>query len=521
MNPLLQDNQSMTIHRLKSVLSALAALTLWAPSVSAEVRLHALFTDHMVLQRGQVVPFWGWADEGETVNVTFRGQIATTVAKNGKWIVYFPQQKAGGPEVLRVQGKNQIEVKDILVGEVWICSGQSNMEWPLRASFDSQGAIAASANPNLRLFSVPKLKADAPVENVNARWEESAPETVPGFSAVAYFFGRDLQKALGVPVGLIHTSWGGSPAEVWMSEAALAANPNHKRDILESYAGKVAQNKTAIAQWDKENAELKAAGKPLNKNKPGLGWKPTELYNGMIAPLLPYGIAGAIWYQGESNAVRAWQYRDLFAEMILNWRQDFYQPELPFLAVQLAPWDKNRKRSITEIAASPVDSDWAELREAQDYSAKVLKNVGIAVITDVGDKDDIHPTKKEPVGARLALAAQKIAYKKNLVWTGPTYDKVQFKNGKGVVSFKNIGSGLETRMGQVAGFSIAGADQKFHWAKAEIDGRKVVVSSAAVPQPVAVRFGWADYPVVDLWNQEGLPASPFRTDDFILTTKPK
>ena len=511
----------MTTHRLKPTWCALAALILWTASALADVRLHSLFTDHMVLQRGQIVPIWGWADEGETVNVIFRGQIATTTAQNGKWIVYFPKQKAGGPEVISVQGKNQIEVKDVLIGEVWICSGQSNMEWSLRASFESETAISTSANSQLRLFSVPKLKADAPVEDVKAHWEVSAPETVPGFSAVAYFFGRELQKSLGVPVGLIHTSWGGSPAEVWMSEAALSANPDHKRDILDSYAGKVGQIKDAIALWEKENTEAKAAGKPMTRNRPGLGWKPTELYNGMIAPLLPYSIAGAIWYQGESNAGRAWQYRDLFAQMILNWRQDFNHPELPFLAVQLAPWDKNRKRSIVEIAAAPGDSDWAELREAQDYSAKVLKNVGIAVITDVGDKDDIHPTKKEPVGARLALAAQKIAYKKNIVWTGPTYDQVQFKKGQAIVTFKNTGSGLETRMGQVSGFSVAGVDQKFHWAKAEIAGKKVIVSSTAVPQPVAVRFGWADYPVVDLWNNEGLPASPFRTDDFLLTTKPK
>lgn len=511
----------MTNQRFYQALCALAAFALWGTAARADVKLHALFTDHMVLQRGQQVPVWGWAEDGEAVSVTFRGTTSTTTAQGGKWIVYLPVQKTGAPAVLSVKGKNQIEVKDVLVGEVWICSGQSNMEWPLRASFDSQGAIAKSANTQLRLFTVPKLKADAPVSDVKSQWVECNPESVPGFSAVAYFFGRDLQKSLGVPVGLIHTSWGGSPAEVWMSESVLGANPDHKRDILDSYQGKVAGVNAAAALWDKENAAAKEAGKKMDRNRPGLGWKPTELYNGMIAPLLPYGIAGAIWYQGESNAGRAWQYRDLFAEMIMNWRQDFNQPELPFLAVQLAPWDKNKKRTIAEIAAAPGDSDWAELREAQDYSTLVLKNVGIAVITDVGDKDDIHPSRKEPVGARLALAARKIAYKQNIVWSGPTFDTANFKNGKGILKFKNTGSGLETHFGQVTGFSVAGNDEKFHWANAEINGKTVVVSSAAVPQPVAVRFGWADYPVVDLWNKEGLPASPFRSDDFPMITKPK
>jgi sialate O-acetylesterase len=241
----------------------------------------------------------------------------------------------------------------------------------------------------------------------------------------------------------------------------------------------------------------------------------------MIAPLLPYAIKGAIWYQGESNAGRAYQYRSLFADMIRNWRQDWGEGNFTFLAVQLAPWDKNKKRSLEEITAAPGDSDWAELREAQIMAAQTLPKVGIAVITDVGDKDDIHPTRKQPVGERLALAAREIAYGEKLVYSGPTYKSMKISGNKIILTFNNVGRGLEARDGELKGFSIAGADQKFVLAKAAVQGNKVVVSNLQVSQPVAVRYGWADYPVVNLWNKDGLPASPFRTDNFPMVTRPK
>ncbi|HRZ37161.1 MAG TPA: sialate O-acetylesterase, partial [Candidatus Paceibacterota bacterium] len=247
-----------------------------------------------------------------------------------------------------------------------------------------------------------------------------------------------------------------------------------------------------------------------------------ELYNGMIAPLVPYGIRGAIWYQGESNAGRAWQYRTLFADMIRNWRRDWGQGDFTFLAVQLAPWDRNKKRTLEAIAAEPVESDWAELREAQMHVAKTLRKVGVAVITDVGDKDDIHPTRKVPVGERLALAARAIAYHERIDGLSPVYKSARFSGGRAVVKFDSVGGGLEARGGELTGFAIAGPDRRFVWAKAEIQGRnKVVVSSPSVPQPTAVRYGWADYPVVNLFSQCGLPASPFRTDDFPMLTAPK
>ena len=479
----------------------------------ADVKLHGLFSDNMVLQRDAAVPVWGWADDGEKVTVEFRNQKVSTTAKGGKWMVKLKKLKAGGPDDLRVAGKNALTLKNVLVGEVWIASGQSNMEWPMRASYEPETEIAKTANPLLRLYTVPKLKADEPRDNVPNSWQECGPSTTSNFSAVAYYFGRDLAKALNVPVGIIHTSWGGSPAEVWMSHKVLSSNPAYKADILDAYAAQAEKAREAIANFEKEQAAAKAEGKAFNKRRPNLPWKPTELYNGMIAPLIPYSIAGAIWYQGESNAGRAHQYRSLFADMIRNWRNDWGQGDFSFLLVQLAPF--------MAIKDQPADSTWAELREAQALATTKLPKVGMAVITDVGDEKDIHPKKKEPAGARLALAARKIAYGEDIVYSGPIYKSMKIKEGKAILSFRNTGSGLEARDGELKGFAIAGADQKFVWAKAEIQGDTIVVSSAEVSEPVAVRYGWADYPVVNLWNKEGLPASPFRTDDFTMTTLTK
>jgi sialate O-acetylesterase len=497
-------------------------LVVWATRLFADVKLPALFSDNMVLQQNVRLPVWGWADEGEQVTVSFRNIKATAIAKAGKWQVTIGSFKAGGPDQLAVSGKNTITLTNVMVGDVWVCSGQSNMEWPLSSSFEPQGDIAASANPMLRLFTVPKLKSDEPVADVKASWAESKPETTPKFSAVAYYFGRSLQAARKVPVGLIHTSWGGSPAEVWMRQQVLEANPEYKKSILDQYGVDLKKYQDDLAKFEKDQEELKKQGQTSDKKAPQKpNWKPAELYNGMIAPLLPYSIKGAIWYQGESNAGRAYQYRSLFADMIRNWRQDWRQGDFTFLAVQLAPWDRNKKRSLEEITATPGDSDWAELREAQVLATQTLPKVGMAVITDVGDKDDIHPTHKKPVGERLALAARGIAYGEKTMYSGPTYKSMKINGDKVLLAFDHIGRGLEAREGELKGFSIAGADQKFVWAKAEIRGNKVVVSSPQISKPVAVRYGWADYPVVNLWNKDGLPASPFRTDNFPMVTRPK
>ncbi|MGV3772785.1 MAG: sialate O-acetylesterase [Verrucomicrobiales bacterium] len=470
----------------------------------------------MVLQQKKPAPVWGWADEGEKVTVEINGKSATAEVKDGKWKAVLPELTAGGPFTLKVTGKNSLELTNVLVGEVWLCSGQSNMEWPLRITHEPQKAIDSAQNNQIRLFTVPKTKSDKPLDDVKATWQLCDKDTVPNFSAVAYYFGRDLQKGINVPIGLVHTSWGGSPAEVWMSEETLAANKIYKSEIVDPYEAQAKK----IADWDKEAEDLKKAGKEVITKRPGIGWQPSELYNGMIAPLVPMAVQGAIWYQGESNAGKAWQYRMLFADMISNWRHDFAQGDIHFLEVQLAPWDKGRGRQLSAITAEPVESDWAELREAQDWATKVLPNVGMAVITDVGDKDDIHPGKKEPVGARLALLARKMAYGQDIVAHSPAYKSLEIKNNQAIVAFDHVGGGLKAEGEKLSGFSIAGADRKFVWADAKIEGDKVIVSSDKVSNPVAVRYGWADYPVVNLFNKEGLPASPFRTDAFPMVTGP-
>jgi sialate O-acetylesterase len=487
-----------------------AAVFLGSAFVSiADVKLPALFSDNMVLQRGRSVPVWGWADDGEKITVTFRDQKVSTKAKDGKWHLKLSSLKAGGPDVFRVTGKNSIELTNVLVGEVWIAGGQSNMEFPLQRSYEADKDIASSHNSMLRLFQVPNVRSDKPLDDVQANWKESSPETSPGFSAVAYYFGRDLQKTLGVPVGLIQSDWGGTPAEAWMSHEALEKNHRYQKEILDKYDDAKRNHLEALLKHEKAKAE-----KPAKKiNAPRAPWKPSELYNAMIAPLIPYAIEGAIWYQGENNAPRAELYRSVFPDMIRNWRNDWDQGKFPFLLVQLAPFKP--------IQDQPSESDWAELRDAQLHATKVLPKVGMAVITDVGEEHNIHPTKKEPVGARLALAARKIAYGEDIVYSGPTFKKMKIKDGKAILSFDHVGSGLEARGGALKGFAICGPDKKFVWATAEIDGNKVIVSSPNVEKPVAVRYGWADYPVVNLWNKDGLPASPFRTDDFPMITAGK
>lgn len=492
---------------------SIVAVALAALSVRGDVKLHGLFRDNMVLQRNQVAPIWGWADDGEQIRIEFRDQIIRTTARDGKWSAKLRKLKAGGPDTLRVVGKNSITLQNVMVGEVWVASGQSNMEWPLKLSHGVEQEMPKIGNAMLRLYTVPKLRADKPTNNVNASWQECSAATASNFSAVGYYFGRDLQKALGVPVGIVHTSWGGSPVEVWMSGDVLSGDADYKRNIVDAYSGPREKYEAALAQFEKDEAEAKKDSKPFAKHRPGAPWKPSELYNGMIAPLPPYAIAGAIWYQGESNAGRAHEYRRLFPDMIRNWRKDWGQGSFPFLLVQLAPF--------LAIKDQPAESAWAELREAQLLSTKALPKVGMAVITDVGDEKDIHPRKKEPVGARLAIAARAIAYGEKIEYSGPQFQSMKTKEGKAVLTFEHTGGGLQAKGGDLKGFAIAGEDKHFVWAKAEIEGDKIVVSSAEVSKPEAVRYGWADYPAGNLWNKDGLPASPFRTDDFPMSTAPK
>jgi len=502
-------------------------------TASARLKLHGLFSDDMVLQRDMPVAIWGWADPNDEVTIEFRDQKVKARNKDGKWIAHLKPLKAGGSDNLAIKasksGKNGdaspevVTLSRVMVGEVWIASGQSNMELPLRASFEAEKEIAAAANGNLRLYTVPKLKAEKPVEDVPSSWRECVSETASNFSAVAYYFGRDLQKALGVPVGIIHTSWGGSPAEVWMSQDVLEKSPEYKRDILDAYRESSIKYRMAVDRFEEEEAAAKKDGKAFSKQRPRAPWRPTELYNGMIAPLIPFAFKGAIWYQGESNTGHAWQYRHLFQEMIKNWRHDWAEGNFPFLLVQLAPFKA--------IKPEPDESDWAELREAQALAVKELANVGMAVITDVGDEKDIHPKKKEPVGSRLALVARAIAYKQDIEYSGPVYKNMKVRGNEAVLSFEHVGHGLAVRgidgrasvpaSPELKGFAIAGEDKKFVWAKARIEGDKIIVSHPEIQKPIAVRYGWADYPVVNLWNKDGLPASPFRTDNFAMITEPK
>ncbi len=450
--------------------------------VRAEVKPHPLFTDNAVLQQGKDIVVWGTAAADEKVTVTLSDETVTATNEGGKFTARLKARDSGGPHELTISGQNTVKVSNVLVGEVWVASGQSNMQWPVSASADPEKTVESSANERIRLFSVPLLARAQPQESVEAKWQLCGPDTVGDFSAVAYAFGKELEAHLKVPVGLINTSFGGTPAEAWTSRESLLANELLKKDY-----GDLA------AEDNKSHA-------------------PSSLYNAMIHPLLPFAIRGAIWYQGESNASRAYQYRTLFPAMVEDWRKHWGQGDFPFLFVQLAPF--------TDILKEPADSAWAELREAQLMTTQNTKNTAMAVITDLGDEKDIHPTQKAPVGARLALAARAIAYGEAVEYSGPTFSQLEIQGDKAVLSFSHLGDGLVAKDGALTGFTIAGKDQKFVNAQAEIQGDKVVVSSAQVKEPVAVRYGWANYPVVNLWNKAGLPASPFRTDSFPGTTQP-
>jgi sialate O-acetylesterase len=514
---------------------ALAAVCLAGPQARADVKLHALFTDGMVLQRSMKCPIWGTANPREKVSLLLEAKkdlsinvssAAGQAGEDGKWktALPIPPDMAGGPYTLTIKGKNTITLKEVYIGDVWICSGQSNMEWPLSRTYNAEEAITKSKNPKIRLFTVPKNTSDKPLDSFKGdpKWLECNPDTVKNFTAVGYFFGRDLQKALDVPIGLIHTSWGGTVAEAWATRSALESNPelqgmiaqyekskasaqDNYEKALKKYEEELAKHKEAVAKAKEEGKEPPRA--PRKPVEPGRNPnRPCVLYNAMIHPLQRYAIKGGIWYQGESNAGRAYQYRTLFPTMIESWRATWKQGDFPFLFVQLAPF--------MAIVSEPKESAWAELREAQFLTSLRCKNTGMAVITDVGDPKDIHPTKKEPVGARLALAARGITYGQEIEYSGPVYEKMTVKDGKAVLRFKHAGKGLEAKDGPLQGFAIAGADRKFYNAKAEIQGDTVLVWCDKVPEPVAVRYGWADCPVVNLWNKDGLPASPFRTDDF-------
>ena len=460
--------------RLRLVVGLVSCLLITA-AAQAAVRPGGLFSDNAVLQQKVKVPVWGTTDKTEKITVNIAGQQAEAVPEDGKWKVELGPMPPGGPHVMTItQAGDKIELKNILIGEVWLCGGQSNMAWPLTKSDGGGEAISDSAGDHLRLFTVPRHRSPLPKTDVEAKWVIAGPQTTADFSAVAYFFGRDLQKHLGVPVGLISSNVGGTAAEEWTRKETLESHPDLKGTFAPSQGS-------------------------------------SGLYNAMIAPLAPYAIQGAIWYQGESNAPRAFHYRKLLPAMIADWRSAFGQGDFPFLIVQIAPYDRERTKS--------PDSRWAEIRDSQLHVSQHVPRSALVVTIDVGDEQDIHPRRKQPVGARLALAARGVAYGENIEFSGPIYDSMSVADNKVRLRFKHLGTGLMATDDPLVGFTVAAEDRRFHPAVAEIEGNSVVVHSDQVQKPVAVRYAWLPYPQGSLWNRDGLPASPFRTDSFPVTTQ--
>lgn len=625
-----------------------------------------MFSDNMVLQREMRDPVWGWAAPGTKIKVSMDGKSASaTAGEDGRWLAKLGPFKAGGPYTLTIAGPTTETFNDVLVGDVWICSGQSNMQFGVGNLSNAQEEIAAADHPTLRLFSIPMLTSIEPLQVTGGTWDLCTPNNLKkdgdwgGFSAVAYFFGRKLNADLNVPIGLIHTSWGGTPAQAWTSEkelgdrvpayragiAQIAAMREAKKhpqvevkdpflvwyekndagsatdpgwadpklddsgwktmkvpgfvqdagypeldnqqsvvwlrrevdldadaasksmtlhetvddndatwvngvkvgatdgyNVARSYkipsgllhAGKnlIAVRVTDIQKpggiWgEPEGLNLEAAGGdkislagewkvklgaavteknpfPLSQqNNPNL---PTVLYNGMIQPIIPFGVKGAIWYQGESNAGQAYQYRTLLPTMIDSWHKNWGQGDFPFLIVQLA--------GFMNPPTEPGDDQWAELREAQFMTTKKVRNAGIATAIDIGEQGDIHPKNKQEVGRRLALVAEAQDYHMKVPSSGPTYRSMEIEEGAIRITFDHIEGGLMAKDGNLSGFAIAGKDHKWVWASAKIDGNTVIVSSPSVAKPVAVRYSWAAYMNSNLYNKAGLPAFPFRTDNW-------
>jgi len=631
-------------------------VVLMAPWALADVSLPSVFGDHMVLQRGQENPIWGTAAPGEPVTVELAGTTRKTLAgEYGSWSLRLPSLAAGGPHRLTIQGWNRIEIEDVLVGDVWLASGQSNMEFSVAASNNAASILADSEEPRIRLFKVPKNSLLEPGAGIDATWKTCSAAAVSGFSAAAYLFGKKVHHDLGVPIGLIESSWGGTLAEEWASPEALLSDPdfapiltrwnNAKPEIKQIFTGgapvdldlddirlessdgrrppilvddfesgdrlnrlfgtwsprvgdasggvsvaaeptgnrfahfernyragagasletryspgpylnlsgydrltfrcrgkgylKVQSLQPDVTDWDNFAAppfalgpdwrsvtlrfdDFKQAG--WGKARPFTAFRlagvvfellpstdlprpPSGLFNGMIHPLMPFGLKGVLWYQGEGNSGRAYQYRKLLPAMIGSWRNGWKAPELPFLVVQLP----NYRKRVDE----PSDSGWAELREAQLLTARQDPYVHVAVTIDLGEDDDVHPRNKTLVGERLAVLAEGRVYGRDLVVGGPLFRETVFEPGRIRIRFDGIGRGLAAAGGPpLRGFAVAGKDRRFVWAEARIEGDAVVVSSPRVADPVAVRYAWADNPDCNLYNLDGFPASPFRTDDW-------
>lgn len=477
------------VHLLAVAVASVASYASAEPAVAEApaaapaktLALASIFADHMVLQRDMKLPVWGHAKPGAKVTVKFEvDEQQATADADGKWKAVIGPFDAGGPYELTVAaGDDTLTLNDVLVGEVWVASGQSNMEWPMTHVREAEKEIAAADRPQIRFIDVPNVTADKPLDSFETKgWQAVKPENIGGFSAVAYFFACDLHKQLDVPIGMIGCSWGGTPMEAWTSREALASSSTFMQ-IIE------AQDQPPATP---EEAEAR---------KQGAHNQPSALFNGMLSAVIPYGIRGAIWYQGEGNAGRHNQYAELSKLMIADWRNRWGEGEFPFLLVQLAAFE-------------PGGDSWPYLREAQAQTMD-LPNTGMAVAIDIGEKTDIHPKNKQDVGARLALAARAVAYGEAIEHSGPTYREMK-ADGKDVRLSFDHAEGLTAKGDELKGFQVAGDDGKFVPATAKIDGKLVVVSSDAVPAPKEVRYNWAAFPDGNLYNAAGLPAVPFRTD---------
>jgi sialate O-acetylesterase len=475
----------------------LPLLLVLAHTASAAVTLPYLIASHMVVQRGLPVHVWGKAEPGEAVAVAFRGaEVRTAADALGQWSVYLPPGDAGGPFAMTIEGTNRIALDDVLVGDVWVASGQSNMEWPVGWAADAERETAAASHPRIRLVRAMHKTSEYPVEQlVGEMWRECTPESATTFSAVAYHFGRQIQEKTGVPIGLIQTAWGGTPIDGWTSLGALAQDPALMAVFAEwdarmrTYAVDLLRYDRAAKEWEKTRAGA-APEKPVG---PGGPWEPGVLYNAMVAPIARLAIRGVIWYQGEANGskTRAPLYGRLLRAIIEDWRRAWGIGDFPFLFVQLANYNA-------------PESDWPEVREGQ-RSALELRNTAMTVAIDVGTPENIHPPDKKTIGTRLALAARALAYGEAIEYSGPLVKQV---TAEGV--WFDHAEGLTARGGAVRGFEVAGESRKFVAAEARIVGNAVMLKSADVPRPVWIRYGWKDNPDCNLFNAAGLPASPFR-----------
>lgn len=496
------------------------AVALLAAPLGAQVTMPKIFTDHMMLQREAPVHVWGWAPHGQKVTANFRGETAGDTADvSGRWDVYFAPGSAGGPFTLEIEGGNQLKIQDILVGDIWVASGQSNMEMPVSGwdagpaggkaapMKDSAKEIAAANYPQIRLLHLNKQQSIYPMDDavILRGWEACSPETVGHISAAAYFFARDVQAKTKVPMGIIHTTWGGTQGAAWVSTQALMADAN-LLPVLADYDARFLNRASELRQVEQEKIEAAVAkkeGKPAARSRVRMfpeSWRPGGLYNGMIAPLTPLRIKGFLWYQGESDweVLGGRSYGRLLTALIGDWRRAWAQGDLPFLYVQTASY-----------GAPPLG--WPPVREGQRRVLSVA-NTGMAVTTDIGETNNVHPANKQDVGARLALIALAKVYGQAVEYSGPAYRQTTRECNALRVWFDHA-QGMKAKSGTVESFEVAGADHQFVAAKGEIRGDSVLVSSPQVSDPVYVRYAWRSDPVLSLYNSADLPASPFTSED--------